>query len=109
MGIMFTSFSSKVPCGSKTTPAALAVSPLSAAPRVSAQDPVISASSPQTPTLSVPGNNSSSPPAPNCRIREVHCGNQVRLVVIAIQDITKGEEITVDYSLIEWGENLVSL
>uniref|UniRef100_A0AAV2LG71 SET domain-containing protein n=1 Tax=Knipowitschia caucasica TaxID=637954 RepID=A0AAV2LG71_KNICA len=47
-----------------------------------------------------------SPPAPNCRIREVHCGNQVTLVVIAIRDITKGEEITVDYSLIEWGENL---
>ncbi|XP_066536136.1 uncharacterized protein si:dkey-117m1.4 [Hoplias malabaricus] len=45
------------------------------------------------------------PPPPNCRIREVHCGNQVRLVVIAIRDITKGEEITVDYSLTEWGEN----
>ncbi|XP_012674334.1 uncharacterized protein si:dkey-117m1.4 isoform X1 [Clupea harengus] len=45
------------------------------------------------------------PPTPNCRIREVHCGNQVRLVVIAIRDITKGEEITVDYSLTEWGEN----
>ncbi|MEQ2167231.1 hypothetical protein GOODEAATRI_001956 [Goodea atripinnis] len=37
---------------------------------------------------------------------EVHCGSQVRLVVIAIRDITKGEEITVDYSLTEWGENL---
>uniref|UniRef100_A0A3B4H9S9 Serine/arginine repetitive matrix protein 1-like n=1 Tax=Pundamilia nyererei TaxID=303518 RepID=A0A3B4H9S9_9CICH len=48
----------------------------------------------------------SFPPSPNCRIREVHCGNQVRLVVIAIRDITKGEEITVDYSLTEWGENL---
>ncbi|KAG7458553.1 hypothetical protein MATL_G00221770 [Megalops atlanticus] len=45
------------------------------------------------------------PPPPNCRIREVHCGNQVRLVVIAIRDIAKGEEITVDYSLTEWGEN----
>ncbi|XP_041952933.1 uncharacterized protein si:dkey-117m1.4 [Alosa sapidissima] len=45
------------------------------------------------------------PSTPNCRIREVHCGNQVRLVVIAIRDITKGEEITVDYSLTEWGEN----
>ncbi|CAM4508645.1 unnamed protein product [Leuciscus chuanchicus] len=44
------------------------------------------------------------PPA-NCRIREVHCGNQVRLVVIAIRDIAKGEEITVDYSLNDWGEN----
>ncbi|XP_021332469.1 uncharacterized protein si:dkey-117m1.4 isoform X1 [Danio rerio] len=47
----------------------------------------------------------SYPPPPNCRIREVHCGNQVRLIVIAIRDITKGEEITVDYSLTEWGEN----
>ncbi|KTG39087.1 hypothetical protein cypCar_00011681 [Cyprinus carpio] len=47
----------------------------------------------------------SYPPSPNCRIREVHCGNQVRLIVIAIRDITKGEEITVDYSLTEWGEN----
>uniref|UniRef100_A0A3P9LKB7 Si:dkey-117m1.4 n=1 Tax=Oryzias latipes TaxID=8090 RepID=A0A3P9LKB7_ORYLA len=45
-------------------------------------------------------------PSPNCRIREVHCGTQVRLVVIAIRDIAKGEEITVDYSLTEWGENL---
>ncbi|KAJ8007994.1 hypothetical protein DPEC_G00100130 [Dallia pectoralis] len=42
---------------------------------------------------------------PNCRIREVHCGSQVRLVVIAIRDIAKGEEITVDYSLTDWGEN----
>ncbi|XP_061772487.1 serine/arginine repetitive matrix protein 1 [Nerophis ophidion] len=50
--------------------------------------------------------SSSFPPSPNCRIREVHCGSQVRLVVIAIRDITKGEEITVDYSLTEWGENL---
>ncbi|CAB1350416.1 unnamed protein product, partial [Coregonus sp. 'balchen'] len=38
-------------------------------------------------------------------IREVHCGSQVRLVVIAIRDIAKGEEITVDYSLTDWGEN----
>ncbi|KAE8277221.1 hypothetical protein D5F01_LYC24932 [Larimichthys crocea] len=30
---------------------------------------------------------------------------QVRLVVIAIRDIAKGEEITVDYSLTDWGEN----
>lgn len=44
-------------------------------------------------------------PPPNCRIREVHCGTQVRLVVIAIRDIVKGEEITVDYSLTDWGEN----
>ncbi|XP_051748408.1 uncharacterized protein si:dkey-117m1.4 [Ctenopharyngodon idella] len=48
----------------------------------------------------------SYPPTPNCRIREVHCGNQVRLIVIAIRDIAKGEEITVDYSLTEWGENV---
>ncbi|KAL7877218.1 hypothetical protein SRHO_G00038610 [Serrasalmus rhombeus] len=45
------------------------------------------------------------PPPPNCRIREVHYGSQVRLVVIAIRDITKGEEITVDYSLTELAEN----
>ncbi|XP_073692881.1 uncharacterized protein [Garra rufa] len=45
-------------------------------------------------------------PPPNCRIREVHCGSQVRLVVIAIRDIAKGEEITVDYSLTDWGENM---
>ncbi|MCJ8730167.1 hypothetical protein PDJAM_G00181010 [Pangasius djambal] len=44
-------------------------------------------------------------PPPNCRIREVHCGSQVRLVVVAIRDITKGEEITVDYNPSEWGEN----
>ncbi|XP_051561479.1 serine/arginine repetitive matrix protein 1-like [Myxocyprinus asiaticus] len=47
----------------------------------------------------------SYPPPPNCRIREVHCGSQVRLIVIAIRDIAKGEEITVDYSMTEWGEN----
>uniref|UniRef100_A0A087XMQ7 Si:cabz01080528.1 n=1 Tax=Poecilia formosa TaxID=48698 RepID=A0A087XMQ7_POEFO len=48
-------------------------------------------------------------PPPNCRIREVHCGTQVRLVVIAIRDIAKGEEITVDYSLTDWGENAMLL
>lgn len=64
---------------------------------------------PAAPTASAPAPTASSfPPPPNCRIREVHCGSQVRLVVIAIRDITKGEEITVDYSLTEWGENLVS-
>lgn len=47
-------------------------------------------------------------PPPNCRIREVHCGNQVRLVVVAIRDITKGEEITVDYNPSEWGENTMT-
>nr|XP_057945779.1 uncharacterized protein si:dkey-117m1.4 isoform X2 [Doryrhamphus excisus] len=62
---------------------------------------------PAAPVASAPAPASSSfPPSPNCRIREVHCGSQVRLVVIAIRDITKGEEITVDYSLTEWGENL---
>uniref|UniRef100_UPI0037E875CE uncharacterized protein isoform X2 n=1 Tax=Semicossyphus pulcher TaxID=241346 RepID=UPI0037E875CE len=62
---------------------------------------------PSAPTASAPAPTASSfPPSPNCRIREVHCGSQVRLVVIAIRDITKGEEITVDYSLTEWGENL---
>lgn len=64
---------------------------------------------PAAPAASAPAPTASSfPPSPNCRIREVHCGSQVRLVVIAIRDITKGEEITVDYSLTEWGENLVS-
>lgn len=47
-------------------------------------------------------------PPPNCRIREVHCGNQVRLVVVAIRDITKGEEITVDYNPSEWGETAMT-
>ncbi|XP_029706738.1 uncharacterized protein isoform X2 [Takifugu rubripes] len=62
---------------------------------------------PAAPAASAPAPTASSfPPSPNCRIREVHCGSQVRLVVIAIRDITKGEEITVDYSLTEWGENL---
>ncbi|XP_035493181.1 uncharacterized protein si:dkey-117m1.4 [Scophthalmus maximus] len=62
---------------------------------------------PAAPTASAPAPTAGSfPPSPNCRIREVHCGSQVRLVVIAIRDITKGEEITVDYSLTEWGENL---
>lgn len=77
----------------------------------SAQAPSLTPAStaPAAPTASVPAPTASSfPPSPNCRIREVHCGSQVRLVVIAIRDITKGEEITVDYSLTEWGENLVS-
>ena len=65
---------------------------------------------PAAPAASAPAPTASSfSPSPNCRIREVHCGSQVRLVVIAIRDITKGEEITVDYSLTEWGENLVSV
>ncbi|XP_026215777.1 serine/arginine repetitive matrix protein 1 isoform X2 [Anabas testudineus] len=75
----------------------------------SAQAPSLTPAStaPAAPTPSAPAPTASSfPPSPNCRIREVHCGSQVRLVVIAIRDITKGEEITVDYSLTEWGENL---
>lgn len=78
----------------------------------SAQAPSLTPAStaPAVPTASAPAPTASSfPPSPNCRIREVHCGSQVRLVVIAIRDITKGEEITVDYSLTEWGENLVSV
>ena len=78
----------------------------------SAQAPSLTPAStaPAAPTASAPAPTASSfPPSPNCRIREVHCGSQVRLVVIAIRDITKGEEITVDYSLTEWGENLVSV
>ncbi|XP_075901575.1 uncharacterized protein LOC142900860 isoform X2 [Nelusetta ayraudi] len=75
----------------------------------SAQTPSLTPAStaPANPSASAPAPTASSfPPSPNCRIREVHCGSQVRLVVIAIRDITKGEEITVDYSLTEWGENL---
>ncbi|XP_061131028.1 uncharacterized protein LOC133151754 isoform X3 [Syngnathus typhle] len=79
-----------VPAASAQAPS---VTPTSTAPTA----PVASATAPAT---------GSFPPSPNCRIREVHCGSQVRLVVIAIRDITKGEEITVDYSLTEWGENL---
>ncbi|XP_038131569.1 uncharacterized protein LOC119776972 [Cyprinodon tularosa] len=79
------------------------------APAASAQGPTLTPAStaPAAPTASVPAPTAMSfPPTPNCRIREVHCGSQVRLVVIAIRDITRGEEITVDYSLTEWGENL---
>ncbi|KAM6941646.1 uncharacterized protein PEZ65_003653 [Lycodopsis pacificus] len=115
----------KVPSGSKTsscsasTPApapaassAVTPTPLPAptpATATSARAPSLTTAStaPATPTPSAPAPTASSfPPSPNCRIREVHCGSQVRLVVIAIRDITKGEEITVDYSLTEWGENL---
>ncbi|XP_040893274.1 serine/arginine repetitive matrix protein 1 isoform X2 [Toxotes jaculatrix] len=79
-----------------TSAQAPSLTPVSTAPAV-----------PTAPTASAPAPTASSfPPSPNCRIREVHCGSQVRLVVIAIRDITKGEEITVDYSLTEWGENL---
>ncbi|GAA6099202.1 uncharacterized protein si:dkey-117m1.4, partial [Tachysurus ichikawai] len=57
---------------------------------------------------SISGRGAVLYPPPNCRIREVHCGNQVRLVVVAIRDITKGEEITVDYNPSEWGENTMT-
>ncbi|XP_010901626.2 uncharacterized protein LOC105029795 isoform X2 [Esox lucius] len=67
--------------------------------------PVCSGTSEQVDEGSSGGRSVVYPPPPNCRIREVHCGSQVRLVVIAIRDITKGEEITVDYSLTEWGDN----
>ncbi|XP_042341504.1 uncharacterized protein DDB_G0284459 isoform X3 [Plectropomus leopardus] len=95
------------PASSAPTPTPLpAPAPATAA---SAQAPSLTPAStaPAAPTASAPAPTASSfPPSPNCRIREVHCGSQVRLVVIAIRDITKGEEITVDYSLTEWGENL---
>ncbi|XP_077427402.1 uncharacterized protein LOC144055364 isoform X2 [Vanacampus margaritifer] len=97
---------SKASSSSASTPAASSArtpTPSPApAPATSAQAPSVTSPS-AAPTAPVAG---SFPPSPNCRIREVHCGSQVRLVVIAIRDITKGEEITVDYSLTEWGENL---
>ncbi|KAJ8001041.1 hypothetical protein DPEC_G00187050 [Dallia pectoralis] len=73
--------------------------------------PICSASSEPVDEGSSGGRGASVvyPPPPNCRIREVHCGSQVRLVVIAIRDITKGEEITVDYSLTEWGDNTMGV
>ncbi|XP_037530257.1 serine/arginine repetitive matrix protein 1, partial [Nematolebias whitei] len=111
----------KVPALSKTSstpalsPAASSVrtpTPVPApAPATAAPAQAVSLSpastAPAAPAASAPASAAMPyPPSPNCRIREVHCGSQVRLVVIAIRDITKGEEITVDYSLIEWGENL---
>ncbi|KAL6110007.1 uncharacterized protein ACO6RY_19180 [Pungitius sinensis] len=108
----------KVPIGSKNSsssasvpaqaPAASSALPASApATATSTRAPSLTPAStaPAAPTPSALAA-SSFPPSPNCRIREVHCGSQVRLVVIAIRDITKGEEITVDYSLTEWGDNL---
>ncbi|XP_066574577.1 uncharacterized protein LOC136764431 isoform X2 [Amia ocellicauda] len=39
---------------------------------------------------------------PNCRVGEVRCGGgRGRLCVLALRDISKGEEITVDYSQIQ--------
>ncbi|XP_029949893.1 serine/arginine repetitive matrix protein 1 isoform X1 [Salarias fasciatus] len=113
----------KVTNGSKTNPCSASTpAPASSSAPTSTPLPapaLAKAASPQAPSLtpastapaapaaSAPAPSASSfPPSPNCRIREVHCGSQVRLVVIAIRDITKGEEITVDYSLTEWGENL---
>lgn len=104
----------EAPSGSKSSScSSLAViapppTPLPTAAMASAQAPPLTPASPTqtSPTASVPGPTSLFPSAPNCRIREVHCDSQVRLMVIAIRDITKGEEITVDYSLTEWGENL---
>nr|XP_040042578.1 uncharacterized protein si:dkey-117m1.4 isoform X2 [Gasterosteus aculeatus aculeatus] len=112
----------KVPIGSKTcsrsasvpapaaaasSPAAPTALPASAAASTRAPSLTPASTAPAAPAASAPAPAASSfPPSPNCRIREVHCGSQVRLVVIAIRDITKGEEITVDYSLTEWGDNL---
>ncbi|KAK1886134.1 Histone-lysine N-methyltransferase H3 lysine-36 specific [Dissostichus eleginoides] len=89
-------------CSASTPAAAASSAPPAPAPSLSP-----ASTAPAAPTASAPAPTTSPyPPSPNCRIREVHCGSQVRLVVIAIRDITKGEEITVDYSLTEWGENL---
>ncbi|XP_069386326.1 uncharacterized protein [Paralichthys olivaceus] len=105
---------SKISSCSASTPASTAPTPTplpAPAPATAASAQALSltpaSTAPAAPTASAPAPTASSfPPSPNCRIREVHCGSQVRLVVIAIRDITKGEEITVDYSLTEWGENL---
>ncbi|XP_051940270.1 serine/arginine repetitive matrix protein 1 [Hippocampus zosterae] len=104
---------SKASSSSATTPASSSArtpTPVPApAPATSAQASSVTSTStaPTAPVASATAPAIASfPPSPNCRIREVHCGSQVRLVVIAIRDITKGEEITVDYSLTEWGENL---
>ncbi|KAK7912919.1 hypothetical protein WMY93_013130 [Mugilogobius chulae] len=62
-------------CSNPDTPPALP-SPATGSAQTSSHT---STSSKRTaPTASAPRH--SSPPAPNCRIREVHCGNQVRLV-----------------------------
>ncbi|RVE76263.1 hypothetical protein OJAV_G00006750 [Oryzias javanicus] len=108
----------KVPTGSRSRSASTHItSPVASTP-APVPAPAITASArarsltpastvPVAPTASAPAPATSPfSPSPNCRIREVHCGTQVRLVVIAIRDISKGEEITVDYSLTEWGENL---
>ncbi|XP_008411603.1 serine/arginine repetitive matrix protein 1 isoform X1 [Poecilia reticulata] len=104
--------SASTPAQPPTVSSAPTLTPVPApapATTASAQGPTLTPAStaPAAPTASAPAPTAMSyPPSPNCRIREVHCGSQVRLVVIAIRDITKGEEITVDYSLTEWGENL---
>ncbi|KAM8843258.1 uncharacterized protein ACB058_014659 [Synchiropus picturatus] len=104
----------KAPCGNETNSSSASTPVPASVPapaRTPSPAPALSltpaSTAPATPAASAPATSaSSSPPSPNCRIREVHSGSQVRLVVIAIRDITKGEEITVDYSLTEWGENL---
>ncbi|XP_027874101.1 uncharacterized protein LOC114144995 [Xiphophorus couchianus] len=104
--------SASTPAPPPTASSAPTLTPVPApapATTASAQGPTLTPAStaPAAPTASAPAPTAMSfPSSPNCRIREVHCGSQVRLVVIAIRDITKGEEITVDYSLTEWGENL---
>ncbi|XP_034408479.1 uncharacterized protein LOC117744277 isoform X2 [Cyclopterus lumpus] len=101
-GYKTSSCSASTPAAAPAASSALTPTPLPApAPATSARAPSL------TPASTAPAPSAGSfPPSPNCRIREVHCGSQVRLVVIAIRDITKGEEITVDYSLTEWGDNL---
>ncbi|XP_054461066.1 uncharacterized protein si:dkey-117m1.4 isoform X2 [Anoplopoma fimbria] len=109
-GSKTSSFSASTPAPAPAASSALTLTPLPApAPAYSARAPSLTPAStaPAALTASAPAPTASSfLPSPNCRIREVHCGSQVRLVVIAIRDITKGEEITVDYSLTEWGDNL---
>ncbi|XP_028311581.1 serine/arginine repetitive matrix protein 1 [Gouania willdenowi] len=104
------SCSASTPASTTVTSSAPSSAPAPARTTVTpAQTPTLTPAStaPAVPEASAPAATASpSPPSPNCRIREVHCGSQVRLVVIAIRDINKGEEITVDYSLTEWGENL---
>ncbi|KAM4584744.1 uncharacterized protein PAE49_004185 isoform 2-T2 [Odontesthes bonariensis] len=112
IGFMASSCSASTPVPTPAASSALTLTPLPApAPTTTASAQALSLppapTAPAAPAASAPAPTASSfPPSPNCRIREVHCGSQVRLVVIAIRDITKGEEITVDYSLTEWGENL---
>ncbi|XP_072239331.1 uncharacterized protein [Leuresthes tenuis] len=112
IGFKASSCSASTPVPSSAASTAPTLTPVPApAPTTTASAQALSLppapTAPAAPAASAPAPTASSfSPSPNCRIREVHCGSQVRLVVIAIRDITKGEEITVDYSLTEWGENL---